>query len=122
MDLISIAVGITIGWIFGRWYMIYQISKKTETLVRDSLAELMGLGEKNKNPKASILYASSSDKYIYLYNKKTDEFICQDTNLASAVKKAHDYDKIAVLAIVESNGERLLVHEGLIVDEEPDEG
>lgn len=117
MEYLLLVAGIIIGWVVGRFYLTMQIIKQTEHLLNKPLESLLAVDR----PNASVLRTTVSDKYVYLYNKKTDEFLCQDSTLEKTVAKAFSLGIIKPVTIVEHGNSFVLVHQGIIVEESTDE-
>lgn len=117
MEIFLLVLGIVVGWIVGRLHLTLQIIKNTQNILNNPLETLL----KTEKPEASILYTTLSDKYVYLYDKKTEKFLCQAATLEETVDKAYNLDIIESVAIVEHNKSLVLVHKGIIVDESIDE-
>ena len=119
MDILSVIVGIVIGWIAGRFLLTYQIIKHAQHILNKPLESMLKSKIQNET---SILYTIVTDKYVYLYDKKTDEFLCQASTLEEAVYKADNLSIIKPTTVVEhSNNSIVLVHKGKIVKEVKDE-
>ena len=113
--LVSVAIGIIIGWVAGRFLLVYQILKQAENMLKKPLAAMLKM---KIHPEISVLYTVVTDKYVYLYDKKTDEFLCQATTLEEAISKADSLGIIGTVTTVEhSNNSLVLVHKGKIVEE-----
>ena len=116
MDILfSVTIGIVIGWVAGRFLFTYQILTQTHHRFKKPLEDMLKI---KTQPETSMLYTVVTDKYVYLYDKKTDEFLCQATTLEQAVCKADNLGIIGSVTIVEhSNNSLVLVHQGKIVEE-----
>lgn len=117
MEYLLLVAGIIIGWVVGRFYLTMQIIKQTQHLLNKPLESLLA----KDRPETSILHTTVTDKYVYLYKKKTDEFLCQAASLEEAVSKAFSLGIIEPVTIVEHGNSLVLVHKGVIVDESVDE-
>lgn len=107
MEIFLLILGIVVGWIVGRFHMTVQ-------LINSSTNMLNRLQEKQQT---SVFYTTVSDKYVYLYNKKTDEFVMQDTTFESLISKAYELGKISTAVVVIHEEDSLLVYKGKVTNE-----
>lgn len=117
MEYLLLIAGIVIGWVVGRFHLTLQIMEHAQQLLKQPLESLLMADR----PNASVLRTTVSDKYVYLYDKKTDEFLCQDSTLEKTVAKAFSLGIIKPVTIVEHDNSYVLVHQGIIVEESTDE-
>lgn len=117
MEIITLVAGIVVGWVVGRMHLTFQIMKQTQHLLNKPLESLLT----KDRPETSVLYTTISDKYVYLYNTKTEEFLCQAATVEETVSKAFKLGIIKAVAIVEHGNSLILVHRGVVVDESTDE-
>ena len=85
MTLLDIILLVALGWVMGEFYAVYKLRKnlRTYTIIQ----------EENK-PIVFKLETELVDNTILLFDRETNDFICQGNSLEQLAQLSREYKKI----------------------------
>ena len=86
MTLIDIILILGLGWVMGEFYTIYKLRKNLRSVVI--------IQEEIPRPNVFKLETEEVDNTILLYDRDTNDFICQGTSLEQLAQLSREYKKI----------------------------
>ena len=105
MDILEFFIVLMLGYMLGKIHAYFKIAR----ILRD-MAEAVGIDidkELNKkqtvNPEQKIVYKLKVEAHgdmLYLFNKDTDDFICQGSSVQELAKLAKEYKNIGLAAVM----------------------
>jgi len=86
MTLLDIILILALGWVMGEFYTIYKLRK--------NLRSVIIIQEEVPRPNVFKLETEEVDNTILLYDRDTNDFICQGTSLEQLAQLSREYKKI----------------------------
>ena len=86
MTLLDIILILALGWVMGQFYTIYKLRK--------NLRSVIIIQEEVSRPNVFKLETEEVDNTILLYDRDTNDFICQGTSLEQLAQLSREYKKI----------------------------
>ena len=86
MTLLDIILILALGWIMGEFYTVYKLRK--------NLHSYLIIEEKLARPNVFKLETELVDNTILLYDRDTNDFICQGNSLEQLAQLSREYKKI----------------------------
>jgi hypothetical protein len=86
MTLLDIILILALGWVMGEFYTIYKLRK--------NLRSVIIIQEEVSRPNVFKLETEEVDNTILLYDRDTNDFICQGTSLEQLAQLSREYKKI----------------------------
>jgi hypothetical protein len=86
MTLLDIILILALGWIMGEFYTVYKLRK--------NLRSYLIIEEKLARPNVFKLETELVDNTILLYDRDTNDFICQGNSLEQLAQLSREYKKI----------------------------
>ena len=90
MTLLDIILILALGWVMGEFYTNYKLLKNLRSIV---------IIEEVKRPNVYKLETELVDDIILLYNRETNDFICQGNSLEQLAKLSKEYKKIEYASV-----------------------
>lgn len=90
MTLLDIILILALGWIMGEFYTNYKLLKNLRSIV---------IIEEVKRPNVYKLETELVDDIILLYDRETNDFICQGNSLEQLAKLSKEYKKIEYASV-----------------------
>lgn len=90
MTLLDIILILALGWVMGKFYTNYKLLKNPHSIV---------IIEKVKQPNVYKLETELVDDIILLYDRETNDFICQGNSLEQLAKLSKEYKKIEYASV-----------------------
>jgi cell division septal protein FtsQ len=84
MTLLDIILILALGWVMGEFYTMYKLRKNLRTYI---------IVEETK-PNVYKLETELVDDIILLYDRETNDFICQGKSLEQLAQLSREYKKI----------------------------
>jgi hypothetical protein len=85
MTLLDIILILALGWIMGEFYTMYKLRKNIHSYL---------IIEEIKRPNVFKLETEEVDNIILLYDRETNDFICQGNSLQQLAELSREYKKI----------------------------
>jgi hypothetical protein len=85
MTLLDIILILALGWVMGEFYTRYKLLKNLRSMV---------IIEEIKRPDVFKLETVIVDDIILLYDRETNDFICQGNSLEQLAQLSREYKKI----------------------------
>ena len=89
MTLIDIILILALGWVMGEFYTVYKLRKNLRTYIIIEEAK----------PIVYKLETVLVDDIILLYDRETNDFICQGNSLEQLAKLSKEYKKIEYASV-----------------------
>ena len=89
MTLIDIILILALGWVMGEFYTLYKLRKNLRTYL---------IIEESK-PVVFKLETEEVDDIILLYDRETNDFICQGNSLEQLAQLSREYKKIEYASV-----------------------
>ena len=89
MTLLDIILILALGWVMGEFYTMYKLHKNIQSMII-------------KKPIKSNVYKLETelvDDIILLYDRETNDFICQGNSLEQLAKLSKEYKKIEYASV-----------------------
>ena len=86
MTLLDIILILALGWVMGEFYTIYKLRK--------NLRSVIIIQEEVSRPNVFKLETEEVDNTILLYDRDTNDFICQGNSLEQLAQLSREYKKI----------------------------
>ena len=86
MTLLDIILILALGWVMGQFYTIYKLRK--------NLRSVIIIQEEVSRPNVFKLETEEVDNTILLYDRDTNDFICQGNSLEQLAQLSREYKKI----------------------------
>lgn len=86
MTLLDIILILALGWVMGEFYTIYKLRK--------NLRSVIIIQEEVPRPNVFKLETEEVDNTILLYDRDTNDFICQGSSLEQLAQLSREYKKI----------------------------
>ena len=86
MTLIDIILILALGWVMGEFYTVYKLRK--------NLRSYLIIEEEIARPNVFKLETELVDNSILLYDRDTNDFICQGNSLEQLALLSREYKKI----------------------------
>lgn len=90
MTLLDIILILALGWIMGEFYTNYKLLKNLRSIV---------IIEEVNRPNVYKLETELVDDIILLYDRETNDFICQGNSLEQLAKLSKEYKKIEYASV-----------------------
>jgi hypothetical protein len=90
MTLLDIILILALGWVMGKFHTIYKLHKNLRSIV---------IIEEVKRPNVYKLETELVDDIILLYDRETNDFICQGNSLEQLAKLSKEYKKIEYASV-----------------------
>ena len=90
MTLLDIILILALGWVMGEFYTKYKLLKNLRSIV---------IIEEVKRPNVYKLETELVDDIILLYDRETNDFICQGNSLEQLAKLSKEYKKIEYASV-----------------------
>ena len=90
MTLLVIILILALGWVMGEFYTNYKLLKNLRSIV---------IIEEVKRPNVYKLETELVDDIILLYDRETNDFICQGNSLEQLAKLSKEYKKIEYASV-----------------------
>lgn len=90
MTLLDIILILALGWVMGEFYTNYKLLKNLRSIV---------IIEEVKRPNVYKLETELVDDIILLYDRETNDFICQGNSLEQLAKLSKEYKKIEYASV-----------------------
>jgi hypothetical protein len=109
-------VGLLLGWFFGSVYTNYRHIQNLRRIAEerglnlDTMAKSIVESESKKIP---ILFTEKRGETMYLFEKESNTFICQGSDIDELAKKSLEYRNIPV-AMVEDGTNEIWFFEGQV--------
>jgi ribosome-binding ATPase YchF (GTP1/OBG family) len=113
MDIISLIVIFTVGFFLGKahtYFRIAQILRDTLEEVVLDVSELKAEKEEEKTLVSKLEVETHGDM-LYLFDRETDQFICQANSVQELAKLAKEYKQV-VYAVVKYNDKVFTFQDG----------
>jgi len=85
MTLLDIILLLALGWVMGEFYTMYKLRKNIRTYL---------IIEENTRPTVFKLETELVGDIILLYDRDTNDFICQGNSLQQLAELSREYKKI----------------------------
>jgi hypothetical protein len=85
MTLLDIILILALGWVMGEFYTMYKLRKNLRTYL---------IIEEQTRPTVFKLETELVDNTILLYDRDTNDFICQGNSLEQLAQLSREYKKI----------------------------
>ena len=85
MTWLDIILILALGWVMGEFYTRYKLLKNLRSIV---------IIEEVKRPNVFKLETEEVDNTILLYDRETNDFICQGNSLEQLAQLSREYKKI----------------------------
>jgi hypothetical protein len=85
MTLLDIILILALGWVMGEFYTMYKLRKNLHTYL---------IIEESIKPNVYKLETELVDNIILLYDRETNDFICQGNSLEQLAQLSREYNKI----------------------------
>jgi hypothetical protein len=85
MTLLDIILILALGWVMGEFYTMYKLHKNLRTYL---------VIEEPTKPNVYKLETELIDDIIFLYDRDTNDFICQGNSLEQLAQLSREYKKI----------------------------
>ena len=85
MTLLDIILILALGWVMGEFYTMYKLRKNLRTYL---------IIEEQTRPNVFKLETAEVDNTILLYDRDTNDFICQGNSLEQLAQLSREYKKI----------------------------
>lgn len=86
MTFLDIILILALGWVMGEFYTIYKLRK--------NLRSVIIIQEEVPRPNVFKLETEEVDNTILLYDRDTNDFICQGSSLEQLAQLSREYKKI----------------------------
>ena len=86
MTLLDIILILALGWVMGEFYTMYKLRK--------NLRSFLIIEEEVVRPNVFKLETEEVDNTILLYDRDTNDFICQGNSLEQLAQLSREYKKI----------------------------
>jgi hypothetical protein len=90
MTLLDIILILALGWVMGEFYTRYKILKNLRSIV---------IIEEVKRPNVYKLETELVDDIILLYDRESNDFICQGNSLEQLAQLSKEYKKIEYASV-----------------------
>jgi hypothetical protein len=106
MDIISIFILVSIGYWLGKSHAYWTIAKSLRELAEDHgidiQKELSKLEKEEDEPEKLVykLKVETHNEVLYLFDKDSDEFICQGSSVQELAKLALERKQIKLAAVL----------------------
>ena len=85
MTLLDIILILALGWVMGEFYTMYKLRKNIRSYL---------IIQEETKPTVFKLETEEVDNTILLYNRETNDFICQGNSLEQLAQLSREYKKI----------------------------
>jgi hypothetical protein len=85
MTLLDIILILALGWVMGEFYTMYKLRKNLRTYL---------IIEEQTRPTVFKLETTEVDNTILLFDRDTNDFICQGNSLEQLAQLSREYKKI----------------------------
>jgi hypothetical protein len=85
MTLLDIILILALGWVMGEFYTMYKLRKNLRSFI---------IVEEVTKPNVYKLETELVDDIILLYDRETNDFICQGKSLEQLAQLSREYKKI----------------------------
>jgi len=86
MTLLDIILILALGWFMGKFHTMYKLRK--------NLRSIIIIEEAARKPNVYKLETEEIDNTILLYDRETNDFICQGNSLEQLAQLSREYKKI----------------------------
>ena len=86
MTLLDIILILALGWVMGEFYTVYKLRKNNRSFLI--------IEEEIARPNVFKLETEEVDNTILLYDRDTNDFICQGNSLEQLAQLSREYKKI----------------------------
>jgi hypothetical protein len=86
MTLLDIILILALGWVMGEFYTVYKLRK--------NIRSFLIIEEEIARPNVFKLETEEVDNTILLYDRDTNDFICQGNSLEQLAQLSREYKKI----------------------------
>jgi hypothetical protein len=91
MTLLDIILILALGWVMGEFYTMYKLRK--------NLRSFLIIEEEVVRPNVFKLETEEVDNTILLYDRETNDFICQGNSLEQLAQLSREYKKIEYASV-----------------------
>jgi hypothetical protein len=91
MTLLDIILILALGWVMGEFYTMYKLRK--------NLHSFLIIEEEVVRPNVFKLETEEVDNTILLYDRETNDFICQGNSLEQLAQLSREYKKIEYASV-----------------------
>jgi hypothetical protein len=91
MTLLDIILILALGWVMGEFYTRYKLLKNLRSIVI--------IEEEITRPNVFKLETELVDNTILLYDRETNDFICQGNSLEQLAQLSREYNKIEYASV-----------------------
>ena len=91
MTLLDIILVLALGWVMGEFFTVYKL--------RRNLRSIIIIEEEVSKPNVYKLETELVDDIILLYDRETNDFICQGNSLEQLAKLSKEYKKIEYASV-----------------------
>jgi hypothetical protein len=92
--LIAVIVGFVFGKLYTEYKILQQIKKTAKESGLDLDKEMAKIREKEEHPKVRKLVVEKHGSVLYLFDKESDEFVCQANTIDELADLAKKYKNI----------------------------
>ena len=85
MTLLDIILILALGWVMGEFYTMYKLRKNIRSYI---------IIQEETRPTVFKLETELIDDIIFLYDRDTNDFICQGNSLEQLAQLSREYKKI----------------------------
>lgn len=85
MTLLDIILLVALGWVMGEFYTVYKLRRRLHSII---------IVEESVKPNVYKLETEEVDNTILLYDRETNDFICQGNSLEQLAQLSREYKKI----------------------------
>jgi hypothetical protein len=90
MTLLDIILILALGWVMGEFYTVYKLRKNLRSIL---------IIEEETKPSVYKLETELVDDIILLYDRETNDFICQGKSLEQLAQLSREYKKIEYASV-----------------------
>lgn len=96
--MIEIIVCLVVGYIIGNVHTIWKLRK----ILKDERIDILPTSIELAKSKTLVrkLNIEEIDNMLYLYDKETDDFICQANSIEDLAKSCNEYKNITVATVI----------------------
>jgi len=106
--IILLAIVFQLGWFLGQIFQLIQLRKNIVTSLLELERELVGDSDKPQNDTMQ-LNVEEIDNVIFIYDKLTDEFICQANSIEEAAEKFNQRKSNVTGSLTHNNNDLLFI-------------
>jgi len=90
MTLLDIILILALGWVMGEFYTMYKLRKNIRSYL---------IIQEETRPTVFKLETELIDDIIFLYDRDTNDFICQGNSLEQLAQLSREYKKIEYVTV-----------------------